>query len=338
METLNFSSHVCCFYDFVSVSNMKCSSFVLSVQWAGVVLLLILLLRPGLLQPTSASILFRRCLDVSSISVWVHSPFYSYAKAAAAAGSGEFAPPFVWSLHMFSARFLCYEFARSALVLSAGLPCCEPQVTPVSSGRLNRFWFDGRLKCFWFDFPLCSSVSISLVRVRSIGSCALRWSVVLQAPGGSVSRRATTDNPLWPLSDRFDHAPSTAPPCTTSVHPEPSTTNTGCHPHRCSPPADHTLPLSSFFWWALPSCRPKMGPPPCRLAPRTLPATPCRRAPPESSRDITSAVVAERLPCLTEMGHQPKWLGRLAEQAVPCRGLSPSAQCTFSIIFRFLLN
>jgi hypothetical protein len=40
----------------------------------------------------------------------------------------------------------------------------------------------------------------------------------------SRHRRATADSLLRPLSDRFDHAPSTAPPCTTSPYPETSTT------------------------------------------------------------------------------------------------------------------
>jgi hypothetical protein len=100
-----------------------------------------------LLQPASASILFRRCLGVSSISIWVHSPFCSCAEAAAAAGSGEFAPSFVRSLLVFLAGFLCCEFAWSVLVLSAGLSCwCSP-----------------------LDFR----------------ASALRWTSVLRAPGDS---------------------------------------------------------------------------------------------------------------------------------------------------------
>jgi hypothetical protein len=44
-------------------------------------------------------------------------------------------------------------------------------------------------------------------------------------------------------------------------------------------------------------------------------------------------------PCFISRGPKhPRGLGRLAEQAEPCCGLSPSAQCTFWIIFRFLLN
>jgi hypothetical protein len=67
-------------------------------------------------------------------------------------------------------------------------------------------------------------------------------------------------------------------------------------------------------------------------------ATPRHQALTESGRATTSAAVAERLPCPVEMGHQLKWLGHWAEQAEPFCGLIPSAQCTFSIIFRFLLN
>jgi hypothetical protein len=46
----------------------------------------------------------------------------------------------------------------------------------------------------------------------------------------SRCRWAAVDSPLRPLSDRFDHAPSTAPSCTTSPHPELSTTTSG-RPH-----------------------------------------------------------------------------------------------------------
>jgi hypothetical protein len=63
----------------------------------------------------------------------------------------------------------------------------------------------------------------------------------------SHRRRAAVDSPLRPLSDRFNHAPSTVPSCTTSSHPELSTTTHGRRPHRRSPLADHTSPSSSFF-------------------------------------------------------------------------------------------
>jgi hypothetical protein len=188
METPNFSSHVCCFYDFVSGSDLKCSSFVLSVQWVGLVLLLFLFSRPRLLLPASASILFRRCLGVSSISVWVRSPFCSCAEAAATASSGEFAPPFVRSLLVFSARFLCCEFAWSVLVLSAGLACCEPQATPVSSSRLNPFWF---------EFPLHASV---LIFFPAHASRVCRFSFPsAQRPDSSIGLWFHCHSKVWPL-------------------------------------------------------------------------------------------------------------------------------------------
>jgi hypothetical protein len=46
----------------------------------------------------------------------------------------------------------------------------------------------------------------------------------------SHHHRAAADSPLWPLSDHFNHAPSTVPPSTTSPHPEPSTTTLRRHP------------------------------------------------------------------------------------------------------------
>jgi hypothetical protein len=46
----------------------------------------------------------------------------------------------------------------------------------------------------------------------------------------SRHRRAAADSLLWPLSDHFDQALSTAPPCTTSLHPETSTTTPGRRP------------------------------------------------------------------------------------------------------------
>jgi hypothetical protein len=60
--------------------------------------------------------------------------------------------------------------------------------------------------------------------------------------GHSRRCRATVDSPLQPLSDRFDHTPSTAPLCTTSPHRELSTTTPGRRPHRRSPLADRTSP------------------------------------------------------------------------------------------------
>jgi hypothetical protein len=46
---------------------------------------------------------------------------------------------FPHSTHEFFVIGSSSGFAWSALVLSAGLPWCETQATPVSSGRLNRF-------------------------------------------------------------------------------------------------------------------------------------------------------------------------------------------------------
>jgi hypothetical protein len=128
METPNFSSRMCCcfpsmisFLDHIRSVLHFCFQSREHVSF----FFCFLFLRPGVLQPVSASILFRPCLGFSSISVWVRSPFCSCAEAAAAAGSGEFAPPIVRSLLTFSVRFLYREFVRSLL-----LHFVDPQRAP----------------------------------------------------------------------------------------------------------------------------------------------------------------------------------------------------------------
>jgi hypothetical protein len=82
------------------------------------------------------------------------------------------------------------------------------------------------------------------------------------------------------------------PPHTASCRPPPPDATPTSLPLQ--PTTPHRRAHSSGA--LLPCCHPKMGPPPYCLAPRTLPATPRRRAPPESDRAATSAAVAERPP------------------------------------------
>jgi hypothetical protein len=77
---------------------------------------------------------------------------------------------------VFSVGFLWCEFAWLALVLSARLPFCEPQATPVSSGRLNHFGFDGQLNRFCFKFPLgASSLDRLLCSPLDCSAMSPRW-------------------------------------------------------------------------------------------------------------------------------------------------------------------
>jgi hypothetical protein len=82
------------------------------------------------------------------------------------------------------------------------------------------------------------------------------------------------------------------PPRTVSYRPPPRTPPPTAVPFR--PTTPHRRAHSSGE--LLPARRPKMGPPPYRLAPRTLPTTPRRRPPPKSCQAATSAAVAERPP------------------------------------------
>jgi hypothetical protein len=140
MKNTNFSSHVCCFYDFVSGSDLKCSSFVL-------------------FGPVSRS----RSSSVSFLATWVASagvcfnPLPGLPRCFFHPGLGSFPILLLcrsnschrfWrvcsSLHLVAFRVLrrisllrvCSSvlvLSAVLLVLSAVLSCCEPQATPVSS-------------------------------------------------------------------------------------------------------------------------------------------------------------------------------------------------------------
>jgi hypothetical protein len=133
------------FYDFISGLDLKCSSFLFSVQCACLILLLFSFLATG---GALAGVCFNPLQALprfSSISVWVHSPFCSCAEATAATGSGEFAPPIIWSLLALSVRFLCREFVRSLLLHFAGPQCASQSglLCPATQFASAPVFFDG---------------------------------------------------------------------------------------------------------------------------------------------------------------------------------------------------
>jgi hypothetical protein len=148
--------------------------------------------------------------------------------------------------------------------------------------------------------------------------------------------RTTADSPLQPLFCRVDHTPSTTPPSISSVapHHRSSPLNAQHHgqpalaslllsrPHPEHDATEYFLPscfdpagdpysglptsiphhLSPPLWTSLlgellPPRHPKTSPPPYRLAPRTLPATPRHRR------------HGSKLPCLSVLGQMAKWAG-----------------------------
>jgi hypothetical protein len=148
---------------------------------------------------------------------------------------------------------------------------------------------------------------------------------------------ATIDRRLWCSSGPIDPTRSftRARRCSPTSPTEPATV--GRPPHRCTPPPDRHRRREPTTVSLLPPFTPNQDPRRPRLLPGRFPADqrlPAGRIRPVSHRRRRGI----SLPCFLGWAETPRELGRLAEQAEPCCGLSPSAQCTFSITFRILLN